>query len=189
MKNITCESETPTSYIITIKPLLNLTFYNEFLFLAQTCKENNIIGSRSERIIIIYRYSYIFTYLCFFTLFMIITAIYIKRFVRNIINPIKQVTYKIHRVLKMMFKKKNSILIDDNIVIREKTEIRDIAECFSICFRKLMKKNIFMNELKLGENLISGKQKSIHNKIPEKMMDTVKESIEKIPNSFQEKCD
>jgi len=42
-------------------------------------------------------------------------------------------------------------------------------------------KNIFLNELELGEKMILGKQKVIHNKVTEKILENIKEAIEKIP--------
>ena len=76
-------------------------------------------------------------------------------------------------------------MLPDDIVIREPTEIREVAENFSNSYKKMTIKNIFLNEMELGEKMILGKQKVIHNKVTEKMLENIKEAIEKIPYEFE----
>ena len=146
------------------------------------CDKNDLVRLSSENIIRVTSYVYICAFLLLYGLLLYAISRFINLYVKDIINPIKQITYKIHRSLKNLFRKKNLIKIQpDDIVIREPTEIREVAENFSCSYKKMMTKNIFLNELELGEKMILGKQKVIHNKVTEKMLENIKEAIEKIP--------
>lgn len=180
-----CNEEKDHDDMIFFQELLPSKFIGNQIFFVSYFDINEMVRLNSENIIRITSYIYIFAFLIFYTLLFCLLAKFINNYVKDIINPIKQITYKIHRTLKNLFRKKNlNKLQPDDIVIREPTEIREVAENFSHSFKKITTKNIFLNEMELGEKVSLGKPKIIHNKVSEKMLDNIKEAIEKIPDEI-----
>jgi len=166
--------------------LPDMFIQNSSISYVAYCDENDQVRISSENIITLTAELYVATFIVLYLMLLYFFARLINIYVKDIINPIKQITYKIHRSLKNLFRKKNTSKIQpDDIVIREPTEIREVAENFSNSYKKMTIKNIFLNEMELGEKMILGKQKVIHNKVTEKMLENIKEAIEKIPYEFE----
>lgn len=185
MTNITClqgESHTNDDLFL-FSEVLPGKFSKKSLFYVISSKINQDTPYNSSvNTIVIASYVYLAAFFLLYAIFFYAFARLINIYVKDIINPIKQITYKIHRSLKNLFRRKNiSKIQPDDIVIREPTEIREVAENFSQSYKKMTTKNIFLNEQELGEKMILGKQKVIHNKVTEKMLDNIKDAIEKIP--------
>lgn len=184
---LTCTSLKDPEDLIEFKRILPEKFIqNSSISFVAYSDKNDQVRISSENTISVTANVYITTFIVLYFLLLYFYARLINMYVKDIINPIKQITYRIHRSLKNLFRKKNSSkMLPDDIVIREPTEIREVAENFSNSYKKMTIKNIFLNEMELGEKMILGKQKVIHNKVTEKMLENIKEAIEKIPYEFE----
>lgn len=68
----------------------------------------------------------------------------INNFTRDITNPIKQVSFKINRIMCNLFNNKIFQKIQtDDIVIKEETEIKHLITQFSNVYKKLIDKGLF----------------------------------------------
>lgn len=181
-----CQEEKDWDDIISFKELLPGKFIQKSIFFVAYIDKDDTVRINSENIMQISSYVYITTFIILYFGFCYLLSKLVNSYVKDIINPIKQITYKIHRTLKNLFLKKTLYKMQpDDIVIREPTEIREVAENFSISYKKMNTKNIFLNELELGEKVSLGKQKVIHNKVVEKMLENIKEAIDKIPDQLE----
>ena len=182
-----CRNTKNSDSMIQFQQILpDMFIQNSSISYVAYCDENDQVRISSENIITLTAELYVATFIVLYLMLLYFFARLINIYVKDIINPIKQITYKIHRSLKNLFRKKNTSKIQpDDIVIREPTEIREVAENFSNSYKKMTIKNIFLNEMELGEKMILGKQKVIHNKVTEKMLENIKEAIEKIPYEFE----
>ncbi|KRX00298.1 hypothetical protein PPERSA_10797 [Pseudocohnilembus persalinus] len=76
------------------------------------------------------------------------TGIRVNTFTRDITNPIKQIAYKMHGIMKNIFNAKVfSNISPDDIVIKEDTEIRNLANNFSKMYRKQVNLGLFSSDL------------------------------------------
>lgn len=87
-----------------------------------------------------------------FSLFSLISLVvvnhYINLFARDITNPIKQITLKLDKIIQNVFQSKIFDKIQsDDILIKEETEVQELAREFASLFQKLKDEETFSNEI------------------------------------------
>ncbi|EWS71361.1 transmembrane protein, putative (macronuclear) [Tetrahymena thermophila SB210] len=153
----------------------------QYLFFLITIS-NNYQSNKSDQLIYTIIYVYISLFIVLFAAIIYITRTYILEFTSDITNPIKQVSFKIQRIMHNIFNPKQfSKIRTDEIVIREKTEIRKLANKFSKTFYKLNEKNLFQTTIVSSIDKSYQKSKEISDK-PQK--DTIVDEVRNIVQSF-----
>lgn len=119
---------------------------------------------------------------------MIISAVSTSKridiFTRDITNPIKQVCYKMERIIEYVHNKTvlKNIQVDD-IIIREETEIKQLAKHFSTTYKNQQSLGIFSQEMQKGIDSMASKGLSkdiVKVKGQNKYINDVKYYIEKM---------
>ncbi|KAL4432771.1 hypothetical protein ABPG74_011592 [Tetrahymena malaccensis] len=153
----------------------------QYMFFLVTVS-NNYQSSKSDKLIYTIIYVYISLFILLFAAIIYLTRTYILEYTSDITNPIKQVSFKIQRIMHNIFNPKQfSKIRTDEIVIREKTEIRKLANKFSKTFQKLNEKNLFQTTIVSSIDKSYQKSKEISDK-PQK--DTIVDEVRNIVQSF-----
>ncbi|KAL4479190.1 hypothetical protein ABPG72_009020 [Tetrahymena utriculariae] len=153
----------------------------QYMFFLVTIS-NNYQKNQSDQLIYTIIYVYISLSVLLFGAIIYLTRTYILEYTSDITNPIKQVSFKIQRIMHNIFNPKQfSKIRTDEIVIREKTEIRKLANKFSKTFQKLNEKNLFQTTIVSSIDKSYQKSKEISDK-PQK--DTIVDEVRNIVQSF-----
>lgn len=132
---------------VTVSPLHGSLIHNSFnipdLYLAIVS-----YNPKSARDTFFQIINVLWIYFTFFIIHMIISAVSTSKridiFTRDITNPIKQVCYKMERIIEYVHNKTvlKNIQVDD-IIIREETEIKQLAKHFSTTYKNQQSLGIF----------------------------------------------
>lgn len=172
---------------MTVSPLHGSLIHNSFnipdLYLAIVS-----YNPKSARDTFFQIINVLWIYFTFFIIHMIISAVSTSKridiFTRDITNPIKQVCYKMERIIEYVHNKTvlKNIQVDD-IIIREETEIKQLAKHFSTTYKNQQSLGIFSQEMQKGIDSMASKGLSkdiVKVKGQNKYINDVKYYIEKM---------
>lgn len=156
---------------------------NPFIYIS-TCDEINYTSNKVKTDLSFYLKIYFIAFSILILFFLIFLKYHSKRFVREYIKPIKQISYTINRLLKSFFYKKNlKKMIDENVIIKENTEIKDISDIFIRSFKEIYDKKIISHDIGTIQKIEFDKEKMLRNKISERIIDSIQEVIDTIPDN------
>lgn len=179
-----CLNKQSSSNFIDISILASDVFEkNPFIYVC-TCNEINYTSKNMKTDLNFYLQTYFIVFSVMIFLFFAFVKYHSKRFVREYVNPIKQISYTINRLLKSLFYKKNlKKMMDENVIIKEKTEIKEISDIFIRSFKEIYDNKIISNDIGAIQKIEFDKEKMLRSKISERMIDSIQETIDTIPDN------